>query len=301
MRRKVIQHGPSSLTISLPHTWVKENNLKKGDEVNLEQEGDAIRVYSGKERLFSKKIVVDLSDLDSQSAKIMLSVIHKSGYDEVEVKFRSPDTIKILQERINSRLIGYEIVDQKGSSCIIKSVASDHLAEFDSLMRRAFLVTISLSENGLSLMKKLERDALKEILILEETNNKIVNYCQRLLNKSPNKNEHTIYSYVVLKIVENVCDDYRDLVACSLNCNKPISSESLILFEKVNGLFMDYYKLFYEYSDSRFTGIQKSIASLRREFRHESSSSKEYFFRQYLGSIVERVFDGLGSAVGIHH
>ena len=36
MRRKLIQHGLSSLTISLPRKWVKENNLKKGDEIEVE-------------------------------------------------------------------------------------------------------------------------------------------------------------------------------------------------------------------------------------------------------------------------
>ena len=33
MQRKVIQQGPSTLMVSLPSKWVKENNIKKGEEL----------------------------------------------------------------------------------------------------------------------------------------------------------------------------------------------------------------------------------------------------------------------------
>ena len=36
MKRKLIQHGMSSLTVSLPRKWVIENSLKKGEEVDVD-------------------------------------------------------------------------------------------------------------------------------------------------------------------------------------------------------------------------------------------------------------------------
>jgi hypothetical protein len=37
IKRKVILHGPSTLTVSLPSKWVKNHNIKKGDELNIEE------------------------------------------------------------------------------------------------------------------------------------------------------------------------------------------------------------------------------------------------------------------------
>ena len=40
MQRKVIQQGPSTMMVSLPGTWIKENAVKKGDFIDLDLRGD---------------------------------------------------------------------------------------------------------------------------------------------------------------------------------------------------------------------------------------------------------------------
>ena len=35
MKRKVVKHGTSTLTVSLPSLWAKEYGLKPGDELRI--------------------------------------------------------------------------------------------------------------------------------------------------------------------------------------------------------------------------------------------------------------------------
>ena len=302
VKRKVILHGPSTLTVSLPSKWVKNNNVKKGDELNINDEGNTLTIYPGEEHLLTKKRKVDFTNLDPQSKRIIITVLHKSGYDEVEIKFKDPDTVKIIQERINSRLIGYEITEQRDDVCIVKNVSGDHISELDILIRRAFLVTLSLANNSLEEVKKVRMNKLNELLVLEKTNNKIVNYCQRLLNKTPYKDEKTIYKYVIIGFIERISDDYRDLIKVILSKPKlKISLDVLNVYKDINKLIMDYYDLFYKYSKEDFMIIQGTISSLKKRLEKTKFNVSEVTLRPFFLTLINRVYDSLGSTVGLHH
>lgn len=294
-------HGPATLTVSLPSSWVKSNNLKKGDELNIEEDGKLLRVYPGEERLHVKGIKLDLSELDKESISSIIAVLHKSGYDEVELTFKNPDVVKMIRDIINSMLMGYEIIEQKGNMCIVKNVSGDHPLELDALIRRSFLVALSLAKNSLEEIKKGKNGNLTEVLVLEQTNNKITNYCHRLLNKKPYKDEKTIYTYLVLWILESICDDYRDLIKLFISEPKLVISENLAsIYGKVNSLFEEQYGLMYTWSPERLCKIRTDIKSLRQKLLTAKITVQEREVQSYLLSIINRVYESLGSLCGLH-
>lgn len=210
--------------------------------------------------------------------------------------------VKVIQERINSRLIGYEIIEQKGNYCVLKNVAGDNLPELNTLIRRSFLVALSMANNSLEEVKNSDMKKLKELLVLEKTNNKIVNYCQRLLNKKPYKDEKTVFTYLIIWLIESICDDYRDLINVILNQPKfKISPVALRLYAEINNLFSDYYNFYYKYSDKQFEIMQHKIIELKQALNKTKFSNQEIAFRPYFFSIINRLFDALGSTVGLHH
>ncbi len=302
IKRKVVLHGPSTLTVSLPSKWVRGNNIRKGDELNVEEAGNILRIYSGEEHLLTKKTKVDFSDMDWGAIHSIMSVLHKSGYDEIEITFKNPRTVRIIQERINSMLMGYEIIEQKGNLCVVKNVSGDHLSELNALIRRIFLISLSLAKNSLEEIKKDRNDKLKELLILEKTNNKLTNYCQRLLNKKPYKNEKTIYTYLIIWLAESICDDYRDIINIILNKpNFKMNPAVQEIYAEVNNLFESYYHFFYNYSDKELMRTRLKIKSLKQKLLETKFNPCEKPLRAYLFSIINRIFDCLGSTVGMHH
>jgi phosphate uptake regulator len=302
MKRKVIQHGPSTLTVSLPVKWVKSHNIKKGDELNIEEVGSILQVYTGQERLTTKKIKVDFSAKDWGAMHSVLAVLHKSGYDEIEISSDNPEAVKTIQERINTMLMGYEIIEQKGNSCIVKNVSGDYLAELDSLIRRIFLVALSLANNSLEEIKNNDREKLKEVLVLEQTINKLTNYCQRLLNKKPYKDEKTIFTYIIVWVLESICDDYRDIIDFILAKPKNFTVRKPLLdvYSQINSTLEQYYSFFYNYSDSELIKLRHRLKSLKKELLELKCADTEEALRLCLFSVINRIFDCLGSTIGIH-
>jgi len=302
VKRKVIQHGPVTLTVSLPFRWVKSHNISKGDELNVEEEGRVLRIYTGDTHPLSKKTCVDFSGLDVKVINSIMALLHKSGYDEIEITYDRPEIVKVVQDRINSMLIGYEIIEQKGDSCIVKNISGDHISEIDVLIRRTFLVSLSLANNSLEEIKSGSKARLRELLILEMTNNKLVNYCQRLLNNSPYKDARTIYTYLIMWLIESICDDYRDLIeTINLRPQIKISNSFLDLLGEVNELLSMYYDLFYNYSDEKFAVMKSAYESLKSKILKAKLNPKERVLNYYLFSIANRIADCLGSTVGLHH
>ena len=302
VKRKVILHGPSTLTVSLPSKWVKTNNVKKGDELNVDDVGDILRIYPGEEHLLTKKATVDFSDTTWGAAHSIMSMLHKSGYDEIEIIFKNPETVKIVQERINSMLLGYEMIEQRSNMCVVKNVSGDHLSELNALIRRTFLVSLSLAKNSLEEIKKGRKENLRELLILEKTNNRLSNYCQRLLNKKPYKDEKTIYTYLIIWLLESICDDYRDMINILLE--KPalkISADARGIYAEINDLFEKYYNFFYAYSDKELMEMRRRIKSLKQKLMKTKFNLYETSLYPHLFSILNRIFDCLGSTVGVHH
>ena len=56
MIRKLIKHGESSLTVSLPRKYVKENNLIKGQEIELTESGKEIIISIKKKKKKKQKV-----------------------------------------------------------------------------------------------------------------------------------------------------------------------------------------------------------------------------------------------------
>src|SRR3989344_3919364 len=95
IKRKVVLHGPSTLTISLPTKWIKKHGVKKGDELEVEEFDKILKVSTDREYSPVRSIKVDLNNLSEDAIKSILAVLHKSGYDEIEVDFKDANTLKI--------------------------------------------------------------------------------------------------------------------------------------------------------------------------------------------------------------
>ena len=68
MKRKVIQLAGKTSVISLPSKWVQQQGIKKGDELEIKEEGSKIIVSSEKGSIL-QNIQVDLSDLDRRERR----------------------------------------------------------------------------------------------------------------------------------------------------------------------------------------------------------------------------------------
>lgn len=186
MKRKVVKQGPSTLMVSLPSKWVKNKNIKRGDEINLLEQGGDIVISLEKKEQF-KKIEVDLKNIPSGQLVNLISLLYTNGYDEIELNGKIP--LKELIQSINDK-VGLEIVEAEKNKIIIKSYLKENEGDIKRLTRKLFQLIRSFIEN----IDQGNYNSELYVNLIAKT----ANHCMRLIRKTEYKNQKCIdqFSFV---------------------------------------------------------------------------------------------------------
>ena len=178
--RKLIAHGPSSLTIALPHKWVKKNHLKKGDDVTLNEDDQGLRV-NAKPSEGKKNISITVKKHDLPSTVTVLTTVYRRGYDEVSISYETPEEYQHISSAIRS-LLGYAVMENRRGTCLVKSLPSNLEQDFATLFRRVFLILLQQLED-LGEILVSSPAILKTFYHRDADLNAIVNLAIRMINK----------------------------------------------------------------------------------------------------------------------
>ena len=295
MKRKIVQHGSSSLTITLPRAWVIEHHLGKGDEVGVELNGKQLTV-TAKPEFKAEKKVVEVSEFGIFT-KNNLSHLYLLGYDEIEIHFSKEQELRNIKATV-PECIGFEIIDQKPNMIFIKSIAHTLEADFDVLLRKAFIITKEMGTDMLEAIEKGDYEKLKELRHQESLNNKFTLSCARLLNKRGYRvPRRTLQMYELVKQLERVADEYKHICDVLSGYKSELSASAIELFSRVNDYFNGFYKLFYRFSPELKEYIYKERIALLEKSSGlmESLQGREVRLVHHLSNLVTRVYDCAGA------
>jgi len=294
MRRKLVKQGHNAMTVTIPSSWIKKFDLKGGDEISLIEEGN--RILISVDQLKEKKIEFDMRG----NAKYLyrsLGVLYRLGYDEIKVNFQNPKIIDELQIEIDN-MLGYEILDQGENCCVIKSVAGILEKEFDPTLKRIFSMLINGGEYSLEILKEGEIKDLEKVKNFERINNRLTNFCERLLNKYGYKDANkTMLIYCMVWGLEQIADDYKNIWNYLINKEKNgkkklITSSEIKSYVEINRLVKEYSEIFYDFDVdrlSRFRGkCLRFINNSREILDKEKNGSK--VIQVSLNGIVEKLY-----------
>ena len=304
MKRKVIQIADSTQLISLPRKWAIAHNVKKGDELEIEEQGDRVVVSTNKGVSF-EKITVDISKLNEKLVHWTLYILHKSGYDEIELTYNDHKIAKVIQDTISEGIMGFEIIEQTPKYCLIKNIATGLESEFETILKRIFLVTISMAKTSYDIISKSQFENLKEIIVLETTNNKLTNFCERLLNQKGYKNiTKTSFLYVIVWQFEKIADDFRDLCEFLVEHKDEkisLSKELMSVYQKTINIIENFYEAFYKYEDEKLVSIADDAEKVKNEVLKIFKSKKytEIIIGDYLSNISKKVLELCASCMGL--
>ena len=249
IKRKVVQHGDSTLTVSLPAKWVKRFNVKKGDEINVEDLDREIRITSEKEFNLEKK-QFDIGNLKRLGISYITS-LYRSGYDEIHLNYDDNNYIETIHDVLSNEITGFEIIKQGSNYCVIKDLTGSK-DEFNTALRRIWLLTLDLANETFNSMDKKNKNNLKNMYFMDNSINKFSNYCLRLLNKKIyiNNNKSPLYYYLI-KSLEELADKYKDLYKFYLSNDVNLNREITAIFKIINEHLNEYYILFYKYDKEK--------------------------------------------------
>ncbi|MFH1444991.1 MAG: AbrB/MazE/SpoVT family DNA-binding domain-containing protein [Nanoarchaeota archaeon] len=324
MRRKVIKQGHNTLTVTLPSKWANNYGIKPGDEIDVTEQEKSL-IISTDNGLDISKTVVDISGLTKPIAIWrFISSAYRSGYDEIMVtgiepghkKLYTPFTFNTLSymrpedmetmspiETISAcvnRLIGVEIVEQKGNYCLIKELSETSYKEFDSAMRRIFLLLKTEAENISNGLEGNKED-LKAIHIIDTNLDRFEDFCIRVLNRKGYevfRKTPTVYSSVL--IFEMIGDEFKKIARHVLDMKKKHSSAIKELFKIQSDQLNRYHKLFIKFNKPLTQEIYqedengtKKIKELYNELNDEEKELLHHFKKVgiYILSLTELRID----------
>ncbi len=243
-----MQQGPTTLMVSLPIKWVRKYEIEKGEQLDVEEAGRKL-IVSAEGDVERTKTEINLIDEDYIYIWRVLSAAYISGYDEIKVNFDKLETLEWVQKLVTETLVGFEIVKQKSDYCIIRNISGNKMDEFDSVLRRIFLVLVQASEVFMNYLENGEDPSL--ILNLEKTNNRQTYILKRLLVKEGvGDGSKSNFMSTMIFLLEGILNDFKFAVwyiqeEKNVKVTKGIVSHYRRLHEEIE----DVYKLYYNYDD----------------------------------------------------
>ncbi len=291
MKRRINLVGQNTLTVSLPSEFVKRQGLKKGQEIEIEEQGNDLLISTEKKIEVEKKVLnlKGLSGIERQ----FLDAVYKKGYDEIEIQLENTKQIEDIKEALKNELSTFEIINRDKDNCLIKSISELDEKEFDNILKRTFILLEEMfNEIEIAIEEKNDKK-VRECTELEEINDKLTHLLRRSLNKKGYKDhKNVLILYSIIQNLEKIADYLRDF------CNEFKKNYSiLLLFIKLKEMFVLYHELFYNFDSSLIKKIKERKHSIRNM---EKKFQRENFWLVYaLTGCSDRISELVGLAVSL--
>jgi len=287
MKRKIMKIADTTYVVSLPLKWARKYGIKKGDEIDLEEKGNKL-VFKVKNSDSTKKEGIFEAHKFGPIVKRSFDAMYKAGYDKIIVNYKTKYEINEIQDAINLEAMTFEIVKQTKDNCVISSITEGTDEEFDSLLRRTFLLLKVMGEDLKIAIEKKDYESIEYIKNLEKTNNKLTHFLRRSVAKRGYKNpDKSVFVYTIIEQLETVADEFRDL--CNFLIDKRnrdmiITNDTFELLDLLNGSLNIFTKIFYDFSETeavKFYQLKKELVTKGLDL-FQVKSTKEIVVIHYI-------------------
>ena len=215
--------------ISLPKAWLTTRGIKKGDSLELEEQGASILIKQIGVSSSGLKTSIDISNTLPMTTRI-IAALYKAGYDEFDVQYSTQDELDAIQRVVRQGFIGFELLHAGKHHVTIKKVTQPDASELPAVFRRMLhLITLSAHES-LDAMKQHDKEWLQSIITRDQDVNKLADFCRRMhaQQQHPRASQHNF----ITDMFEKVGDAYADACKAALE-HKP-SKQVLELHHRLN-------------------------------------------------------------------
>jgi len=300
MKRKIVRHGPSSLTVSLPMKWAKQQGIKAGDEVEVIEEGDLLRIGS---KSFVKKteITADLSDSGVMLNRSM-AAIYKAGYDQASISYKNAKEFEVIQDTIYRSCHTYEIMDTKDNNVKIKAISDLDPVDFNNILRKMAHAMIDSTSSTYNAMLTHDKDEYENIILRDRTIDRHSDFCRRIINKN-HKLDHELIGplYVIVEQTEIAADILKTICKeLSKKQNKP-NKDLLELYKDTDMMIKHFYEAFFKFDMERIKEL--GVMEMRIKDRIDEISKNirsDVKLFAYFVNLFETVFEMKSALITLH-
>ena len=167
--RRLQQIG-SSILVSLPSMWIKNNNLKKGSIVPVHINRDnSISIFPSQDDTAdkTKELTIPYSSVSMDTLVNQVYGGYLLGYDMITIKaslqisFEDADRIK---EAIR-KLVGLEIVDEDGFHISAQFLLDADTLDAEKILRRMSAIVAGMYRDMLEAIKLKQNNSIRKVII----------------------------------------------------------------------------------------------------------------------------------------
>ncbi len=250
MKRKIIKLGQATFVLSLPSKWIRENQLNKGDYVEVDEEEGILKLSSKKAKK-GEKLVLDISTMNHKLANAYLEIAYTLGYDTIEVvhgpnidiyasftqkKEQKKKTTAFIQEVVNQKFINMEIVEQSDRRTVIKDLAAGMNTEAARNIFNRILFLLSQQANDVyCAVYENDKEKLESLYPTTLNARKFILYYSRMLSSAEFSKNETKVRANVLSHLNSINSAFKSLISQTLlQQNIHYSKNALHLLKLVN-------------------------------------------------------------------
>ncbi|MBI4154945.1 phosphate uptake regulator PhoU [Candidatus Woesearchaeota archaeon] len=219
--RKLIKFGNSSYVVSLPKSWTEKNNLKKGDTIYLEENGNNELILLPKEiknENEKREIIIDVNGKDIKLVNREIVAAYINNFDTIKVIGRSiADYSTEIRNRVQN-LMACEVLEQGENYILCKDFLKVSELSYKELTRKIDIIVKSMFLDLRNIDDKIDivpfknrsDDANKISFVIYRILKLITknNYVNKTLDTSPLDLLH--WWYFAMKI-EHIAEGIRDI------------------------------------------------------------------------------------------
>ena len=236
MIRKTIQLAHKTLVISLPSKWVKQYEIKKGDELHIELNKNELKISLPKPQIKKSK-TINAEEWDKLLSRYIVS-LYDQGFSEFAIKYNSPEMLKRIQTA-TAHMIGFEMVKQTKNFVVIRDITGPSDVEFSTILRRLFLLVLDVFQDGIEAIKTNNKKQIQTLILKDVEINKFAHFCLRKIKKGDVKEEQKARVYFTTCILlEKIAYDLKSILTEKQINTKQLNEKKTTLLPKYENFTM---------------------------------------------------------------
>jgi len=185
--RKLQVTGKSSYIISLPKSWIKKNDIKKGDELAILEDADGLLRISSVRQAEAKQRIVPEIDIDNLSKEELQAIIignYVAGLESFKMISRkgslSTSKRKVITNIINT-LAGFEIISESSELIEVKNLLEPSNFRVDEVVKRLALLSSLMMNDLVYSIRENKLEFLEDIKAQDNEIDRLYLLVRRLL------------------------------------------------------------------------------------------------------------------------
>lgn len=228
--RKVQAVGSSTLAVSLPKSWTKARNLKKGDQLLMIQEGDYLKLIDSSsiadDNIRSAPQYVINADMCQEPGMLERIIVGNYVLGREKWTIKSKTKLKSKQHReirnVSWKLIGLGIIEETADSMSLQCSIDPSKYPIEGLVKRLFNLSLMMFDESIESLLTNDLQLAEDVIKREDDADMIYWLCLKLIlsvqmddslmEKVGLGNRLEIVGYrLIIKDIESIADHSEEI------------------------------------------------------------------------------------------